>query len=157
MSTKNNVGLDLTLVNPVIGKLGELLSDYQVFYANLRGLHWNVAGDKFYELHALYEEYYNDMAEKVDEVAERIVMLGEVPANTFSEYLKTTGIKEISKVSDWLEGTTNVLETLKYLVVKQREIHALAIKAGDVGTVSLMNHEIKNFEKKIWMLSAYVK
>ncbi|MDR0729062.1 MAG: DNA starvation/stationary phase protection protein [Prevotellaceae bacterium] len=158
MSTeKNKVGLEITAVNPVIEKLGGLLANYQVFYTNLRGLHWNIRGDKFYELHGLYEEYYDDVAEKVDEVAERIVMLGGVPANTFSVYLKTATIKEVSGVFDWKTGVNHVLGTLQLLVAQLRELHALAIRAGDHGTVSLANHGIKQFEKKIWMLSVYLK
>jgi starvation-inducible DNA-binding protein len=159
MSTneKNSVGLDLNAVNPVIAKLDEVLANYQVFYTNLRGLHWNIQGDKFFELHALYEEYYNEFAEKIDEVAERIVILGGVPENNFSSYLKIAKVKEISKVFDWKEGVKNVLETLQLFVGILRELHALAIKAGDHGTVSLANHGIKLFEKKIWMLSVYQK
>ncbi|GHV07875.1 DNA starvation/stationary phase protection protein [Bacteroidia bacterium] len=159
MSTnaKNNVGLELTIVNPVIEKLAEVLANYQITYTNLRGFHWNIQGDKFYELHALYEEYYNEFAEKIDEVAERIVILEGVPNNNFSEYLKLSSVKEVSGVSDWKAGTGNVLETLQLLVGKLRELQGLAIKSGDPGTVSLAVHGIKSFEKKIWMLSAYRK
>ena len=157
MNTKNNVGLELNAINPVITKLNELLADYQVFYANLRGFHWNIQGDKFYELHELYEEYYNEFAEKIDEIAERIVMLGGVPANSFSDYLKQASIKEISGVSDWNKGVSNVLETIQLLLGKLRELHSLAVKANDASTVSLANHGIRSFEKKIWMLSAYLK
>jgi starvation-inducible DNA-binding protein len=157
MNAKNNVGLELNTVNPVIAKLSDLLADYQVFYTNLRGFHWNIQGDKFYELHELYEEYYNEFAEKIDEIAERIVMLGGVPANSFSVYLKQSSIKEVSGVSNWKTGTSNVLETLQILLGKLRELQGLAIKSVDAGTVSLANHGIKNFEKKIWMLSAYLK
>jgi starvation-inducible DNA-binding protein len=159
MSTnaKNNVGLDRTVISPVIEKLGEVLANYQVYYTNLRGFHWNIKGDKFLELHELYENYYNELAEQIDEVAERIVILGEVPANSFSAYLKLSGVKEVSAVSDWKTGVSNVLETLQFLTGKLRELHGLGIKAGDQGTVSLANHGIKNFEKKIWMLSAYLK
>jgi starvation-inducible DNA-binding protein len=154
---KNNVGLTLEAVSPVIAKLNELLANYQVFYTNLRGFHWNVQGDKFYELHELYEEYYDEIAEKIDEVAERVVILGGVPANNFSTYLQQASVKEVSGVSDWRQGTGNVLATLQLLVGKLRELHALAIKSGDVGTVSITTHGIKDFEKKIWMLSAYLK
>jgi starvation-inducible DNA-binding protein len=156
-NTKNNVGLELTAINPVIEKLAELLANYQIFYTNLRGFHWNIQGDKFYELHALYEEYYNEIAEKIDEIAERIVIIGGVPNNNFSEYLKLSSVKEISGVFDWKTGTGNVLETMQLLVSKLRELHGLAIKSGDHGTVSLANHGIKALEKKIWMLSAYRK
>jgi len=157
MNTKNNVGLELNTIHPVIAKLNGLLADYQVFYANLRGLHWNIQGDKFYELHELYEEYYNEFAEKIDEIAERIVMLGGVPANSFSDYLKQASIKEISGVSDWKKGVSNVLETIQLLLGKLRELNTLAIQANDASTISLANHGVRSFEKKIWMLSAYLK
>jgi starvation-inducible DNA-binding protein len=159
MSTnvKNNVGLELTAIHPVIEKLAELLANYQIFYTNLRGFHWNIQGDKFLELHALYEEYYNEFAEKIDEVAERIVMLGGVPENRFSEYLKLASVKEVAKVFNWKVGVSNVVETLQLLLSKLRELQSLAIQSKDAGTVSLATHGIKAFEKKIWMLSAYLK
>ncbi|MDR1680627.1 MAG: DNA starvation/stationary phase protection protein [Prevotellaceae bacterium] len=153
----NNVGLEITAISPVLDKLGILLASYQIFYTNLRGLHWNIQGDKFYELHGLYEEYYDEFAEKIDEIAERIVMIGGVPANNFSDYLKISTVKEVSGISDWKTGVSHVLETLQLLVSRLRDLHATAIKAGDHGTVSLANHGIKSFEKKIWMLSAYLK
>ena len=71
----------------IIESLADLLANRQVSYTNLRGLHWDIKGDKFYELHALYEEYYNGEAEAIDELAERIVMLGGRPENRFSVYL----------------------------------------------------------------------
>jgi starvation-inducible DNA-binding protein len=157
MSTKNNVGLALDAVSPVVAKLGELLADYQVFYTNLRGFHWNIQGDKFYELHALYEEYYNEVADKIDELAERIVILGGVPANSFSVYLKQASVKEVSGVSDWKAGVSSVLETLQLLLAKLRELQSLAVSAKDPGTISIAKHGITSSEKKIWMLSAYLK
>jgi starvation-inducible DNA-binding protein len=157
VNVKNNAGLTITAINPVIAKLSEVLANYQVYFTNLRGFHWNIQGDKFYELHELYEEYYTEMAEKIDAVAERIVMLGNVPANNFSEYLKVAVVKEVSGVSNWKVGTSNVLETLQILIALLRELHRLAIQAGDTGTASLANCSIKSFEKKIWMLSAYLK
>jgi starvation-inducible DNA-binding protein len=157
MSTKNNVGLSLDVVNPVAAKLEELLAAYQVFYTNLRGLHWNIQGDKFYELHALYEEYYSEVAEKIDEFAERIVILGGAPANNFSVYLEQSSVKEVSGISEWKAGLSNVLETLRLLLDKLRELQSLAVSAKDVGTISIAKHGIMSFEKKIWMLSAYLK
>jgi starvation-inducible DNA-binding protein len=156
MSTKNNVGLEVSAIHPVIAKLIILLADYQIFYTNLRGLHWNIRGDKFYDLHGIYEEYYNEIAEKIDETAERIVMLGGVPPNSFSEYLKQTNVVEVSGVSDWKEGGNHVVSTLQYLIGTLRELHAVARQAGDQASVSLSVHAIKSFEKKVWMLSTYL-
>ncbi|MDR1119374.1 MAG: DNA starvation/stationary phase protection protein [Dysgonamonadaceae bacterium] len=157
MDTKNNVGLELNVVNPVIAKLNDILANYQVFYTNLRGFHWNIQGDKFLELHELYEEYYNELAEKIDEVAERIVMLGEVPANSFSEYLKSAKVAEVSRVFDWRIGASNVVETLQFLLSELRELYRLAVKAGDQASISLAVHGVRSFEKKVWVLSAYLK
>lgn len=156
MATKNSVGLEVSLISPVIDSLKNLLADYQVFYTNLRGLHWDIKGDKFFELHELYEEYYDEVADVIDEIAERIIMLGGHPENRFSEYLKSSEIKEQSGVSDWLKGVQGVVKSLEHLLQKCRELHALAIKAGDAGTVSLALHRIKDYEKKLWMLSAYL-
>ncbi len=48
MSTLKYLGLDEKKVQPVVEGLSQLLADFQVFYANLRGLHWNVKGKRFF-------------------------------------------------------------------------------------------------------------
>ena len=81
------LGLDEKKVQHVVVDLSLLLADLQVFYANLRGFHWDVKGHGFFVMHSKYEELYNDAAEKVDEVAERILQLGSNPESRFSTYL----------------------------------------------------------------------
>ena len=88
----------------VIDKLNGLLADYQIYYQNLRGLHWNVKGAMFFSLHEKYEEFYNVAAEVIDEIAERILMLDGQPLHTFGDYLKNAGLKEVSNVSGGKEG-----------------------------------------------------
>lgn len=39
---------------------------------------------------------YNNVSEKADELAERILMLGGEPVNKFSEYLKVARVKEVA-------------------------------------------------------------
>ena len=56
MNTLNYLGLDEKKVQPVVNGLSQLLADFQVFYTNLRGLHWNVKGKRIFSLHAKYEE-----------------------------------------------------------------------------------------------------
>ena len=88
MKTLDYIHLDAVAAGKVVEALQQLLADYQVFYTNLRGFHWNIKGHGFFVLHSKFEDMYNDAAEKVDELAERILMLGGVPVNKFSEYLK---------------------------------------------------------------------
>ena len=88
MKTLNYIKLNESGVANVVSALHQLLADFQVYYTNLRGFHWNIKGHGFFVLHEKLESMYDDAAEKVDEIAERILMLGGVPENKFSEYLK---------------------------------------------------------------------
>ena len=62
-------------VRNVVTALHQLLADFQVFYTNLRGFHWDIEGHGFFVLHSKFEDLYNDTAEKADQIAERILML----------------------------------------------------------------------------------
>jgi len=155
MKTVDYLHLDASKVSDLIKGLQQLLADYQVYYTNLRGFHWNITGHGFFVLHSKFEEMYDDVAEKVDEIAERILTLGGVPANTFSEYLKTAQIKEISGVSCGKEALENILETISILIKEERTLLSIASEAMDEGTVSLLSEYVKEQEKLIWMLVAY--
>ena len=71
MTTLNSIGLDIEKSKRLAEKLNELLADYSVFYQNIRGYHWNIKGDKFFELHDKFQELYENLFVKLDEVAER--------------------------------------------------------------------------------------
>ncbi|RYE20650.1 MAG: DNA starvation/stationary phase protection protein, partial [Sphingobacteriales bacterium] len=96
----NQIGIDENKSRELADKLNLLLSDLQLFYINARGFHWNIKGNKFFELHLKFEELYTDALTKIDEVAERILTLGHKPLHSFSDYLKNASIKEITNVSD---------------------------------------------------------
>ncbi|NQX96501.1 MAG: DNA starvation/stationary phase protection protein [Flavobacteriales bacterium] len=154
---KNLIGLNEEKAIELSGKLNDLLSDYQLFYQNLRGLHWNIKGKEFFELHVKFEEYYNDAVVKVDEIAERILTLGGEPLHTFSDYLKVSKIKEEKGITNGTEGVEIIITNFSTLILKEREILQLASGADDEGTVSLMSDYISQTEKTLWMLTAYLK
>ena len=81
------LGLDTVKATEIANTLNELLASFQTYYQNLRGIHWNIKGKRFFELHAKFEELYNDANIKVDEIAERVLTLGHVPLHTFEDYL----------------------------------------------------------------------
>ena len=87
MRTLDYTAVKADTASKVINNLNQLLADLQVHYTNLRNLHWNIKGHGFFVLHAKYEEMYDDIAAKVDEVAERILQLGGTPEHKFSAYL----------------------------------------------------------------------
>lgn len=153
----NSIGLDPTKSKELSDKLNVLLADYSIFYQNTRGFHWNIKGDKFFELHEKFEELYNDLLLKIDEVAERIRTLGSTPEHTYSAYFGLAGIKESPKVSDGVKAVEHILDYFKVLIVLQREILDLSSEANDEGTNALMSDYIREQEKLVWMYSAYLK
>ncbi len=154
---KNLIGLDKEKTLVLRDKLNDLLADYQLFYQNLRGLHWNIKGKEFFELHVKFEEFYNDAIIKIDEIAERILTLEGEPLHTYSAYLKASEIKEEKSVTDGVKGVEIIIKNFGVLILKEREILSLAADANDEGTVSLMSDYITETEKTLWMLNAYLK
>ena len=155
MKTLDYLHLDENAAGKLVQSLQQLLADFQVHYMNLRGFHWNIQGHGFFVLHSKFEEMYDDTAEKVDQIAERILMLGGVPSNKFSEYLKVARVKEVSGVSCGDEALKNILDTYGHLIGEERKLLSLASEAGDEATVALMSDYLKEQEKLVWMLVAY--
>ena len=155
MKTLSYTKLNEKEVNNVIASLQQLLADFQVYYTNLRGFHWNIKGHAFFILHSKFEEIYNDAAEKIDEIAERILMLGGTPYNKFSDYLKIAKVKEVDGVYTADASLHVVLETLSHLISEERKILSLASNVKDEVTVALMTDYLKEQEKMVWMLTAY--
>ena len=157
MATKNQIGLDKVKSMILADGLNNLLADYMMFYQNTRGLHWNIKGEKFFELHLKFEELYTNLLLKVDEVAERILTLGATPLHTFEDYKQTAKIKIVKDVSDGKKGVQSILDAFEILIVSQRELLNLSADAIDEGTNALMSDYIREQEKLVWMYSSFLK
>ncbi|RUO67031.1 Dps family protein [Idiomarina ramblicola] len=150
------IGLDQKKAEKLGDKLNELLSNYQVFYMNVRGFHWNIKGERFFELHAKFEETYDDLLLKIDEIAERILTVGQRPQHAYSTYIKNSEIEEVKDVHEGRACVANILDSYQTTIRLQREILELADEAGDEGTNALMSDYIKEQEKTAWMLTSYM-
>lgn len=157
MSNLNSIGLDVTKSKALAEKLNELLADYSIFYQNVRGYHWNIKGDKFFELHDKFQELYEDLFVKIDEVAERIRTLGHTPNHKFSVYSQEAKIKESSEVSDGTKDVKDIIDSFTVIITLQRELLELSADADDEGTNALMSDYVREQEKLVWMYSAYLK
>lgn len=136
--------------------LNDLLANYQIFYMNVRGYHWNIKGVKFFELHVKFEELYNDLLLKVDEIAERVLTLGATPVHGYSDYLKSSDIKETKNISDGVEAVKQLLDAFEVLIAKQRALLDLSGESNDEGTNSMMSDYIREQEKLVWMYNAFL-
>jgi len=150
------IGLGAEVSQQLAEKLNLLLANYQVFYMNARGFHWNIKGDKFFELHLKFEEIYNDSLVKIDEIAERVLTLGHVPLHSFDDYTQNAVIKQARNVSDANEAIRKVLDGYAILLPLERDLLQLSGDHNDEGTNALMSDYIREQEKLVWMYNAYL-
>ena len=152
----NTLGLNKADVEKEIGLLNVLLANYQTYYQNLRGVHWNIKGKRFFELHVKFEELYTTAQEQVDEIAERILTLGGVPFHTLESYVKHATVPVGENIFDDEKTVRLVIDTISALLALEREILTLSDEINDEGTNSLISDFISEQEKNVWMLKAYL-
>jgi len=153
----NKIGLNVKYSRKLAKMLNGLLADYSVFYQNVRGYHWQIKGEKFFELHLKFEELYNDLFVKIDEIAERILTLGYEPEFRFTYYLKNARIKESGNGRNAGRCVKDILNSLRVLLIDQRQILDYASRSCDEGTAAMMSDYIREQEKLIWMYSAFLE
>ena len=153
---KSPIGLDTAQSQALAAELNKLLASYQILYMNVRGFHWNIRGNQFFELHLKFEEIYNDLLLKVDALAERILTLDGVPMHSFSDYLKVSAIPEQKGLHDGRACVESLLDSFRELLVAPRRILGQAAEAGDEGTASILSDYVQQQEKLVWMLRAYL-
>lgn len=152
----NSIGLNQEKTVELSSQLNDLLANYQIFYMNVRGFHWNIKGNKFFELHVKFEELYTDLQIKIDEIAERVLTLGQTPTHSFSTYLAESKIAPVTDVTDSESTVSSVLDSFKTVIIKQRALLLASGEADDEGTNALMSDYISEQEKLVWMYSAYM-
>jgi len=156
MNNTNRIGLDKDKAKHLAEKLNTLLATYSIFYQNTRGYHWNIKGEKFFELHVKFEELYNDLMLKIDEVAERILTLGHTPKHNYADYSATSKIKGSLQVSDGMVAVEDILNSFEAIIILQRELLTISADADDEGTNALMSEYISEQEKLVWMYSSFL-
>lgn len=147
-----NIGIDEKERKQVCKGLSKLLADSYLLYLKTQNYHWNVTGKFFQPLHTLFEEQYQDLAQAVDEIAERIRALGEFAPASFSSFAKVTSIKEETSIPTAEEMIHNLVAGNEAVVSTAREIVNLCEEAEDDVTIDLMVVRMQRHEKNAWML-----
>jgi starvation-inducible DNA-binding protein len=148
------MGVDVVMSSrrEVAERLSRLLADTFALYIKTHGFHWNVTGQHFHTLHAMFEEQYRDLWQSIDLIAERIRALGFAAPGSFSELTKLARIREA-------EGVPSA-DTMIRQLVRDHETaartarHALVVAEDgrDAPTADLVTARIGTHEKTAWML-----
>src|SRR6476620_12015518 len=153
----NILGLPVKESEAINEELNILLSNFQVYYQSLRGLHWNIRGKRFFDLHIKFEELYNDAQLKIDMIAERVLTLGGTPLHTFEDYLVKNRLAVGKNISNDIAAVHHVVKSLSDLLKIERVILKKSDDINDEGTNSMMSDFISEQEKTIWMMTAWLE
>lgn len=139
-------------------KMNVYLANQQVMYIKLHNLHWYVQGSSFFTLHPKLEELYDQTAEVIDEVAERLLAMGKNPIASLKEALGLSTIKEIESKPVSGKDTIDILQKdIQTFIKDTKEIISASEEAKDVVSADIFTGYLKEYEKLNWMLNAYKK
>ncbi|WP_010530705.1 Dps family protein [Lentibacillus jeotgali] len=140
----------------LINFLNQTLSNYFVMYVKLHRYHWFIQGRHFFQLHGVFEDMYNTMAEDLDEIAERVLMIDGKPLATMTKYIKETTLAEATADDKEDEITAQLVEDYQQIITEIKEEGIpLAADRNDEPTVDLLVTLQSKLEKYVWMLQAY--
>lgn len=152
-----NTGISEENATEIKKGLSSVLADTYTLYLKTQNYHWNVTGPRFHQLHMIFEEQYKEMAEAVDEIAERIRALGHKSPGTFKEFLQLTSIKEETEVITEDLMINNLVEGHETISRKSREVAQIAGSFNDEASADLLTSRLKTHEKTAWMLRSFLQ
>ncbi len=141
-------------MNKVIGKLEIILADTYALYLKTQNYHWHVKGPRFKSLHELFEMQYQELAQAVDEVAERILIMGHRAPATFDAFNKLKTVKDGDSSINANQMVTELANDHSILVKDLNIAVKIAQDNNDEGTVTLLSDRIAAHQKAHWMLES---
>jgi starvation-inducible DNA-binding protein len=156
---KPNIGISEQHLAEISQVLSRILADEFVLYTKTRNAHWNIEGPDFHSMHILFESQYNELAEVVDKIAERIRMLGHYAPATLKQFLEWTHLTEQTREKNDSNGfIKELLNDHENIVINTRkQINRLADQLKDTGTSDYLTGLTEYHEKIAWMLRSHLK
>ena len=145
-----------TATQTIADAIAKVLADSHVIYMKAHNFHWNVKGPQFFALHAMFEAQYTDVAAAMDEIAERIRMLGAVAPGTSAAFAERASVAEVEGVPTAEEM---VRETVAdYEIIGQTVAAAIDVAEahGDDTTAGMMADRLAFHQKQAWMMTAFL-
>ncbi len=144
-------------MNNLYEAINQFLADQTVAAMKIHNVHWFMVGEGFFPMHGLMDDYYDDAQERIDEVAERLLMIGAKPIGNLAEMLEVSSIKELDdEYKTAKAGMEHLLVDFDILANQARYTIKLAEEESDFGTADLFTSMLRDIEKTIWTLKAYI-
>lgn len=140
----------------VLDQLNLQVANWTLLYTKLHNYHWFVKGTHFFTLHAKFEELYNEAANYVDELAERMLAIGGSPVATLKESLELSSLSEAAGQLDAEQMVASVIADFEAVAKEMKEGMKAAGEAGDEATSDMLLGVVESLDKHVWMLNAYL-
>jgi starvation-inducible DNA-binding protein len=139
-------------------RLNQVLADTMTLRDLYKKSHWQVAGPTFYQLHLLFDKHFNEQAELVDSIAERIQILGGVSLAMSADIAETTQIERPPRGREVVPvQLSRLLDAHKVIIGETRKLARRASELGDDGTNDLAVSQIlRTNELQVWFLSEHL-
>jgi len=136
-------------------QLNTVLATYQIFYHKLQNFHWNVVGADFFDIHDLTQEMYERAVDDIDEIAERVRVMGQVPMYRMNDYIENSLIKESQYDLSAEFMVRHLIGDIEALIESFIGLHEASTRNGDLGGALMASQMVKKFETNHWQLSAW--
>ena len=137
----------------------KVLADQFVLYVKARNYHWNVTGPQFYALHGVFENIYDELADDIDKVAERIRSLGMKTPGTMKEFWELSSLEE--KPGNYPESLTMVQEIANDFETIIEKFKSSAYKMqnslDDDVSAGMLYGLMEKYQKTVWMLKSFLE
>lgn len=153
---KVNIAISTEDREAIASALSNVLADSYMLYLKTQNYHWNVTGKLFYPLHEQFEEQYTELAEAIDEIAERIRVLGFRAPGTYRELQQLTSIEEETDHPDAMEMIRRLAADNEQVLLTAREALKPANAGKDEATVDLLTQRLSIHSKTAWMLRSHL-
>lgn len=137
--------------------LNVLLADYMVLYQKLRNYHWNVRGHEFFKLHEQFEQAYLQTADWADDLAERILAIGETPYSTLQQFTANARLSEDPESPPAEQMVQNLVDDIQKLNDWSRNLAESAEDVHDRTTTNLLDDIVDAQEERVWMFKTFLE
>lgn len=152
----SNAVLEKSSIHQIAQALATLQADSYLLYVKTQNFHWNVTDHRFFTLHQFFEGQYEELAENIDVIAERIRALGEKSLGSMREYLEFTRLEESKSTLSANDMLKALLHDHESIIQWLRSAIEQAGKLGDEGTADLFINRLRAHEKTAWMIRAHL-
>ncbi|MEM8883311.1 MAG: Dps family protein [Planctomycetota bacterium] len=152
-----DIGIPEARRQEIAAGLSRVLADSYTLYLKSHNFHWNVTGPMFQTLHVMFEEHYTELAEAIDEIAERIRALGSFAPGSFEAYGELSSIKIGAEVPSAEQMIRELVEGHEAVVRTARDVFPVCEEASDEPTADLLTQRMQIHEKTAWMLRSLLE